>query len=196
VLDSKSVPVEALQRKDSEGNIMIWTKEHDAKLKQYLETHTLSVGLGTEESACSLAAINLATSGELTDKIPDCMSEVLGRAINSLQDAIHGDMRNSARYRAMLQRAPGTGRDKEQERLEVLLEWVWGTVLPKLQPMADNNGFGDKWRTMCEKRTFAAAEAAAYAALYAAYCAASIIGRNNFWEEIDPIGVLERMIEV
>ena len=121
---------------------MIWTKEHDAKLKQYLDTHTLSVGLGTEESACSLAAINLAISGKLTEKIPDCMSEVLGKAIIVLQDSIPENMRNSARYRDMLITAPGTGRDKEQERLAVLMDWMWGTVLPKLQPIADNNGFG------------------------------------------------------
>ena len=137
------------------------------------------------------------------------------------------DMRNSARYRDMLITAPGTGRDKEQKRLEVLMDWVWGTVLPQVQPIADNNGFGGEWQTMCEKRTFAATAAAedaanaAYLSLYeevdaaedAAYAAedaaaaaedaaaqaaaaASIIGRNDFWQEVDPIGVLERMIAV
>jgi len=172
---------------------MIWTEEHEAKLKQYLETHTFPVGVGieydevsgryvyAEESACSLAAINLAISGELTDKIPDCMSEVLGKAIIPLQDAMPDDMRNSARYRDMLITAPGTGRDKEQERLEVLMDWVWGTVLPQVQPIADNNGFGGEWQTMCEKRTFAAADAAADAAARAAEDAAYL----SLYEEAD-----------
>jgi len=206
---------------------MIWTEEHEAKLKQYLETHTFPVGVGieydevsgryvyAEESACSLAAINLAISGELTDKIPDCMSEVLGKAIIVLQDSIPDDMRNSSRYRDMLITSPGTGRDKEEERLAVLMDWMWGTVLPKLQPIADNNGFGGEWQTMCEKRTYAAAYAAYAAAkaavrvTYAAYHNASAahaahaaayadvsIGLNDFWKAVDPIGVLERMIAV
>jgi hypothetical protein len=37
-----------------------FTQEHRAKLEEYLATHTLPSGLGTEESACSIAAINLS----------------------------------------------------------------------------------------------------------------------------------------
>jgi hypothetical protein len=73
-----------------------FTQEHRAKLEQYLATHTLPSGLGTKESACSIAAINLAVSGTLTDDIPDCMSEVLGKATIRLQDAMPSEMRNSA----------------------------------------------------------------------------------------------------
>ena len=107
-------------------------------------------------------------------------------------------------------------------------------VLPQVQPYADDSGFGDEWRKMCDERTVAAstkaakaakaaiaarasyaADRASYAAarasyaVYASYDAAiaanaaarasydaSIIGRNDFWQEVDPIGVLERMIEV
>ncbi len=212
---------------------MLWTDEHAANLKSYLETHHLPIGLGTEESACSIAAINLAISGELTDDIPDCMSKVLGKAIIGLQDAMPDDMRNSDRYRAMLMTAPGTGRDKEQERLAVLMDWMWGTVLPQVQPLADEKGFGDEWRRMCDERTTNAASAAraaayaparaasdaataaayAYAASAAAYAAdayaaayaasraaftayAASAARDHFWQTVDPIGVLERMIEV
>ena len=198
---------------------MLWTENHAANLKQYLETHTLPSGLGDEESACSIAAINLAINGRLTDKIPDCMSKVLGRTIIRLQDAMPGDMRNNDRYRAMLMTAPGTGRDKEQERLAVLMNWMWGTVLPQLQTVADEKGFGDEWRRMCDERTtnaadaasaaaYAAADAAsdAYAAASDAYAAsaaadvaahvAACYSEDDFWQTINPIGVLERMIEV
>ena len=186
---------------------MIWTDEHAANLKSYLETHTLPSGVGDRESACSIAAINLAIDGKLTDDIPDCMCEVLGSTIISLQDAIPDDMRNSARYRAMLQRAPGTGRDKEEERLEVLMGWMRGTVSPEVQRYADENGFGDEWRKMCKERTSASAHAAstaaptaANAAAYAAYAAAAYAyasySKGDFWQTVDPIGVLERMIEV
>jgi hypothetical protein len=79
-----------------------FTQKHKAKLEQYLATHTLPSGLGIKESACSIAAINLAVSGTLTDDIPDCMSEVLGRATIRLQDSMPEEMRNSLRYKTTI----------------------------------------------------------------------------------------------
>ena len=217
---------------------MQYTPEAQHKLKEYLDTHDLPAGLGTEESACSIAAINLAMTGELTDDIPPCMSEVLGKVIIALQDAMPDDMRNSRRYKEWLPHAAGTGREREEERLAVLMDWLWDTVLPKLQPMADKLGFGLEWAAMCRKRTVAAAvaaRAAAYAAPYAARAAARAAARDaaatyaaraaardaaaayaaaaaayaadaaayaaraaatdspTFWQDVDTIGVLERM---
>jgi hypothetical protein len=193
-----------------------FTQEHKAKLEQYLATHTLPSGLGSKESACSLAAINLALSGELTDGIPDCMSDVLGTATMVLQDAMPSEMRNSLRYKTLLPDMAGTGRKHEQERLAILVNWMWSVVLPQLQPLADKHGFGSEWQTMCNLKTAASARtaavaaanradyadaayaavraadyaaAASYAATYAALCAAG----GDFLETVDPIGVLERM---
>jgi hypothetical protein len=226
-----------------------FTQEHKAKLEQYLATHTLPSGLGAKESACSIAAINLALSGELTDEIPDCMSDVLGRAAIALQDAMPGEMRNSERYKALLPEMAGTGRKHEQERLAILLDWMWSVVLPKLQPFAESKGFGDAWKNMCQLKTAASALAAAaaarvadvtraadyaaaanyaadaaadYASAYAAAAAAAAAdyaddaaysyaaadnaadaaayaaadAGGDFWETVDPIGVLERMTHV
>ena len=196
-----------------------YTPEIRSKLEHYLSTHTLPKGMGNEESACSIAAINLAISGKMTDEIPDCMSEVIGCATITLQDAMPDDMRNSARYKAWLPTAVGTGRDREQEqeRLAILMDWMWRTVLPQLQPLADEKGFGKEWRTMCSERTQEAAYAAAYAARAAADAAARVAANAvdavavavaadaaadaaayaaraaNFWQTVDPIGVLERM---
>jgi hypothetical protein len=86
-----------------------FTQEHKAKLEEYLATHPLSSGLGSKESACSIAAINLAMTGTLTDEIPDCMSEVLGDSTISLQDAMPSEMRNSTRYKTLLPEMAGTG---------------------------------------------------------------------------------------
>jgi len=239
-----------------------FTTEQRVKLEDYLSSHTLPSGIGTEESACSIAAINLAISGELTDKIPDCMSKVLGKATIRLQDNMPDKMRNSARYKRLLPDMAGTGRAKEKERLAVLMDWVWSTALPQLQPLADEIGFGVEWSNMCRLKTreaarcaaeaadadanaadadaanaakaayaaayaaaanaanaaayaanaadadadaanaaaanaaaYAAAAAAAYnaAAAAAAYNAASAAGFNTFWNDVDPISVLERM---
>jgi hypothetical protein len=128
----------------------------------------LPSGLGDEEAACSIAAINLALTGTLTDNIPPCMSEVIGKWIIKVQDSMPDDMRNSAQWKSLLPLAAGTGRAKEKKRLAIILDWMWGTVLPTLQPLADDRGFGTEWKRMTTERTRAAAEAAARAAARAA----------------------------
>ena len=179
-----------------------YTTDHRIKLETYLANHVLSYGLGREESACTLAAINLAMSGELTEKIPVCMSRVLGSAAVGLQDAMPDEMRNSLRYKSLIPDMPGTGRAQEQERLSVLLDWLWSVVLPQLQSIAEKGGFGDEWRTMCQDRTADAAHGAANArAADAATIATTVVNSaaavaayaDSFWSAIDPIGVLERM---
>ena len=124
----------------------------------------LPSGLGDEQSACSIAAINLALSGRLTDEIPGCMSEVIGQWIIVIQDAMPGALRNSARWKSLLPLAAGTGRELEQERLDIILEWLWEIVLPSLQPLADEQGFGAQWQKMTTERTADAANAVAEAA--------------------------------
>ena len=140
------------------------TLEQQQAIAAKLASMHLPSGLGDEESACSIAAINLALTGELTDDIPPCMSEVIGKWIIKVQDSMPDDMRNSDRWKQLLPRAAGTGRAKEKERLAIILDWMWESVLPTLQPLADKNGFGREWQTMTTERTKAAAEAAAVAA--------------------------------
>jgi len=140
-----------------------FTQEHKAKLEEYLATHPLSSGLGSKESACSIAAINLAMTGTLTDEIPDCMSEVLGQATIGLQEYMPNEMRNTLRYKTLLPDMAGTGREHEEERIDIILSWMWTVVLPQLQPMADENGFGKKWKTMCKLKKARAAEDTGFA---------------------------------
>ena len=211
-----------------------YTEEHRQMLIEWLEAHDLPKGLGDEQSACTLAAINLTMTGELTDYIPYCMSDVLGKAAIRLQDEMPSAMRNSKRYKALIPNMPGTGRELENERLAVLMDWMWTVVLPQVQPVADKHGFGSEWERMCVEKSAAAARAAdaaaraadaydAYAAAAAAYDAARAADAaaladdaraadaaalaadayaaaaayaddaDDFWEAVDPIGVLERM---
>ena len=156
-----------------------FTAEQRAKLEDYLANHILPSGLGSEESACSIAAINLAINGELKDNIPPCMSSVLGRATIRLQDAMPDEMRNSFRYKRLLPDMVGTGRDNESERLAVLIDWMWSTVLPQLQPLADKKGFGAEWRDMCRLKTRETAANAANAAADAAARAANADANAN-----------------
>jgi len=150
------------------------TLEHQNKITQTLSAMpVLCVGLGTATSACSIAAINLALTGKLTDSIPECMSRVIGEWIIRIQDKMPAEIRNSRRWRSLLPLAAGTGRKQEKERFALLMEWVWGTLLPTLTPVAEKGGFGIEWAQMLADRTPEAARAAARAAASAARAATS-----------------------
>ena len=147
------------------------TIEQEHAIAAKLASMTLPSGLGTVEAACSIAAINLALTGKLTDDIPPCMSDVIGKWIIKVQDSMPEEMRNSARWKSLLPLAAGTGRVKEKERLDIILEWMWGTVLPSIQPIADTQGFGTEWKRMTTECTKAAAQAAAARASEQAWAA-------------------------
>ncbi len=149
----------------------VWTQEADARLRDYLASHELVAGIGTEELACSVAAINLALTEKVTDAIPKCMSKVIGQWMIVVQDAMPSEMRNSPGWKRLLPMAAGTGREREEERLALVMNWMWGTVLPDLQSVADQGGFGAEWRTMCVEKSPEAAKAAAEAARAAARAA-------------------------
>jgi hypothetical protein len=147
----------------------------EAAIREWLAAHpTLSVGIGTEEAACSVAAINLALTGELTDDVPDCMSQVIGRWVIGVQDRMPADIRNSGAWRELLPLAAGTGRSHEAERTAMVLDWMWGTALPLVQPLADARGFGTAWRQMTTDRTAAKAAATATYTTNATYAAANV----------------------
>ena len=155
------------------AEIATFPPEARERLEAYLARpgYEISRGLGTEDAACSIAAINLAIDGRLITKIPACMSAVIGRWIITIQDGIPSEMRNAPDWRALLPDAAGTGRDPETEgrRLDLIMDWMWD-ALARVQPVADEGGFGEEWRTMCEKRTAEAtneADEAACAALAA-----------------------------
>jgi hypothetical protein len=62
----------------------------------------------------------------------------------------------------------------ERERLELVMAWLWGTVLPALQPVAAENGFGAEWLAMTTHRTEAAARVAEATAMAEAKDAAAM----------------------
>ena len=135
----------------------VWTQEADARLRDYLASHELVAGIGTEKSTCSVAAINLALTEKVMDTIPKCMSKVIGQWMMAVQDVMPWEMRNSPGWKCLLPMAAGTGREREEERLALVMDWMWGTVLPDLQSVADQGGFGAGWRIMCTERSLAAA---------------------------------------
>lgn len=101
------------------------TAVEQQKIADRLATHDLSSGLGDELTACSIASINLALTGRLTDEIPACMSPVIGKWIIGVQDVMPFAMRNSTEWKRLLPLAAGTGRGSESARLSIILEWMW-----------------------------------------------------------------------
>ena len=142
---------------------MITTKQETAIRDTLATMPTLAVGLGTKEQACSIAAINLAMTGTLTDTVPECMSLVIGRWIISVQDQMPATIRDSAAWRELLVLSAGTGQEHESERVVLMLEWMW-SALALVQPLADVMGYGVAWATMLSERTTAAATSAATSA--------------------------------
>ena len=149
------------------------TLEQQEAVRARLAVGNIPVGLGDELHACSMARINLALDRGLTDTIPDCMSPVIGRWMIAIQDAMPEVMRNSMGWRMAAADAAGTGREHEAERLALMLDWMWGTVLPELRPLADAQGFGVEWLAMTTERTKEAAAAVAEAAAAFAEAAAA-----------------------
>jgi hypothetical protein len=187
-----------------------YTPDAQERLASYLDMHRLRHGVGNMESACTMAAINIALTGRVTDETPNCMSLVIGQWIIPVQDAMPLDRLNGPRWREAILRAPGTGRDPvtEQARASIVLDWMWGTVLPQVQPLADQRGFGDAWRRMCEDQTeeaawaaWAAAAQAAEARASAAAIAAAEAAHGGaydlvaFWDALDPETLLTRLID-
>jgi hypothetical protein len=182
-----------------------------------------------------VAAINLALYGRLTYAVPNCMSLVIAGWMITVQDAMPAALRNSPEWRGLLPLAAGTGRGHEPERVELVFEWLWGTVLPQLQSAADAGGYGPAWAAICRERTVAAAaevswvasvEASAAAAWAAratravegaawvasvevasveaaaaewaarAARAAAEVAAEDYWSAVDPVGLLQRLVEV
>ena len=190
---------------------MITTKQETAIRDVLATMPELAVGVGTREQACSIAALNLALTGTLTDTVPDCMSPVIGRWIISVQDRMPATIRDSQAWRDLLVLSAGTGSEHEAERVALVMAWMWD-ALALVQPQADARGYGVAWATMLRERTvksansaaaaayaYAAAHASAYAdaAAHAAAHAAESADAHAFaWTAIDPVGLLRRLVAV
>jgi hypothetical protein len=139
-----------------------FTPGHAMLLSDFLSNHSLAQGLGTADRPCSMGAINLILNGEVTDDIPDCMSEVIGRFIIQMQDRMPVLLRNSSDWKNLLPLAARTRREKDLLRRDMLMDWMWG-VLARIQYVADSNDFGSQWATMLKERTWESAFNAAEA---------------------------------
>ena len=89
----------------------------------------------------------------LEDTIPNGMSQVIGAWTSRMNISIPADKRNE--WENLVSEAQSTGREQEAEaeRLKLVENWLWKKVLPEIQPVAKERGFGAEWRDLCEERT-------------------------------------------
>lgn len=135
---------------------MALTTEQSKSLTDLLSRVELGEGLGTEDSPCSIAAVNLALYGRLTDDIPDCMSLVIGKWVRHLQDLMPHATRNCREYKIdLLPLAAGTGRDREKEkaRFNLLADWMWERVLPRVSTGGWPATLGHAWEDILKARS-------------------------------------------
>ena len=184
----------------------VWTTDADERLREYLtrDGYSIPTGLGTENAASSIAAINLALTGELVEEIPDCMSEVVGRWIFHIQNGMPESMRDSREWRELLPLAAATGRDREEERLDIVDDWFCTTVVPLAEAMDDTVGLVPDGEELCVDCCREAALSAVFAAdpfasvmFVASYPAvtAESAACDLTWRRCDPIGVLTRLVQ-
>jgi hypothetical protein len=132
------------------------TEQHQSIVNLLNDTPTLAPGLGSRKCPCSVAAINLALSNTLIDTIPECMSVVVGKWIIGVQDAMPKGMRNSQEWRSLLPYAAGTGRELENARTAILVNWSWDEVLPRALVLADKVNLTEMWVKVLAERNYAA----------------------------------------
>ncbi len=173
------------------------TTEQETAIRDVLATMpTLAVGIGTKEKACSVAALNLALTGTLTDAVPDCMSRVIGRWIIRVQDRMPATIRDSRAWRDLLVLSAGTGREREAKRLALVMAWMW-EALALVQPRAADAAAAAYAAASADADAYAAAYASASAyADAAAYADADADADEYAWTTIDPVGLLRRLVAV
>lgn len=133
---------------------MALTTKQSEDIKDLLGRVNLGEGLGSPSMPCSIAAINIALSGELTDEIPDCMSLVIGKWVIAVQDLMPHGTRNCRQWKELLPLAAGTGRDREKEeaRFSLLADWMWERVLPRVSTDEWPAEAVKAWEKMLKKR--------------------------------------------
>jgi hypothetical protein len=124
-------------------------------------------GVGRDkEHACTIAALNIALHGKLTDTRDACMSRVVHLWVIRVQDKMpvammqpgdeHGD-----RWRAAAPYIAGsaTTTEREKERVQLILDWMWNCLSHNFEKWVPKAAH-DAWRTMLKDRNATSARAA------------------------------------
>ena len=90
--------------------------------------------------------------------LTDEYSVVIDEWTSSIEARTYLNLKYDIKWQMAAKYVRATSDEFNDVYLDMIEEHMWTVVLPYLQPIADENGFGDVWRTMSVERT---AEAAA-----------------------------------
>ena len=113
--------------------------------------------------------------------IPESLSKVVAGWLPAIESEIPAALLGADTWtelRTVALRSDRGGIDSEGERIKLVMEWMWGTVLPTMQAHADERGLGHAWRQMCDQRTSEAAEQAMFEARSMGAARAAAIASN------------------
>ncbi len=127
---------------DTPADVADYTEDYFHTIEAALKKLRLPEGVGEgwetsdgeKPNACSIAAINLALTGLVSDDVPACMDDYLGGWIIQVQDELDDKTRNSKEWRRLLPYAAGTAGDSAstKARQDAYNDYVWEVVLPLL----------------------------------------------------------------
>ena len=130
------------------------------------ECPTLAVGIGSYTEPCTIAAINIALTGKLTDETPDCASPVICSWVRKVQDNCPPNLgRDNPSWRFAVPMIAGTRkwRDEDGQRLTIILKWMWDAIGDNDISEFIPDHARVKWNKMLRDKTSAAAFDASYA---------------------------------
>ena len=140
------------------------------KVKALLDAHPhLSRGIGDEDEMCTIATVNMALTGELTDDLHPCVSPIIHQWVRVTQDAMPEAIRDSNEWRECVPLIAGSVASDEIERarLERIMAWMWDALGDEAVLAAVPEDARPAWDYMLSERTAAATVTAVVAIRYA-----------------------------
>jgi len=137
------------------------TTEQRQKLIDHFKSTPISGGLGTKDEPCTFAAIQLALTGELTDKDEaECVSPTIREWVISVQDFMPSAMRtdpedeHSKRWRQTAPWIAGTvNEDLEEARQAMVIDWMWDCLGGDMVPEWVPDQFHQQWSAILSDKS-------------------------------------------
>ena len=75
----------------------------------------------------------------MTEYIPDCMSEVIGKWIIAIEHVMPLCISSSSEWRELLLLAAKSDRDSEGDKVEMIMSWMWDNISQESQELNSPN---------------------------------------------------------
>jgi len=125
--------------------------------------------------------------------IPEDGSALVKNFILGMQNVMPREITESTGWRQLVKNSALTIEAHESANSATLLDWMWNTVLPSVQDLAETNGYGPKWQAMNTHRSKIAIAEAVKASGIRARAANSVVNQT---QEVTPETALRPKIKI